>query len=645
MRQTNRLRAAVALGLVLAVGAAAAVARQVWADPGVVLLVSGGGADWVRVDRPFEMRVWQNAATTAEFETTFAVPRGFGGATLSVAALRAVAVYIDERLALDTGPAGAVADWKVPREVPLSAGLAVGSHRLRLAVSNRDGPALVRASCGPLGIYTGRGAWSARTAGGGWAPAVRAADPWRPALAGTFGTTLPALGRWSPLLLVPFAAGAVPVLLRLGSTGADWGRRARWAVLAAWVVLGAADVYRVPVTIGYDVVFHYEYIRYVVDHGRLPPPDGGVQFFQAPLYYLVSAGLWRILAAAGASGGELPYLMRLVPLACGAGLAEVCYRTARHAFPGRGDLQAVAVVVGGLMPVNLYMGLVVSNEPMAGCVGGAVAMMGVRFLSRPADAVNPRWLAVAGAALGLAVLTKVSMALWAVPLTAAVTVAVARGRPARQGAVAAGRAVAVMASVSVGICVPYLVRTWRAVGAPVISHGILRGIAWWQDPGYRTPRQFLSFGRGLTRVAYGGIDSVWDSLYSTVWGNGFLSGMADFAHRSPWHLDAMACGLWLGLPMSAAMGVGAVAGRVRGGRWFPSLAVGAFVLAVLWIYLTLPIYSCAKGSYLLSTLPCAAVLAAAGADRVIVGRRSRAVVVGLLSCWAATSYLTYVVTG
>ncbi len=622
----------------LAILVLAAVAHHLWASPDVVLLVPRDGADWVRVDRPFEVRVFENVTSTAEFETTLVIPPGFAGDDLSVTALRSIAVTVDGVPIMVVGPAD---NWKIARTVRLFPTLTAGPHQLRLFATNPTGPALVRAACPALGLHTGDATWQAREPGGPWRPAIRAGDPWRPAMAEAYESTAPALLRCLPALFALFAAGAAAAWFRPGRPSADWGRRLRWTVLAAWGVLAIADLYRVPLTIGYDVLSHYAYVRYIAGHARLPPPDGGTQFFQTPLYYIVSAILWRGLTALGAAAGDLPYLIRLVPLACGAGLAELCYRTARHAFPRRPDLHAVAVVVGGGAPVNLYMSLLVGNEPMAACLGGSVALLGVRFLARPGDAANPRWQVAAGAVLGLAVMTKVSMGLWAVPLAAAVATAVARHAGPRR---AAG-AVAVVAATTALICVPHVVRTWRLVGAPVVSHTVLRGTTWWQDPGYRTPRQLLTFGRGLTRVAYGGIDSVADSLYSTVWGNGFLSGMADPHHASPWHWDLMACGLWFGLLPTAAIATGALAGRVRGGRWFPVLSIGLFVAALVWVYLTLPIYSCAKGSYLLSALPCAAVLTAAGLDRIMVGRRSRAAVVGLLACWGATSYLTYLVTG
>ena len=629
-----------AVGIALAVIAGVLlVARRVAVDPGVVLLLPVSGAEWVRVDRPFGLSMrMDTVAAAADFEATGTAERPPVDAELSVTALRQVTATVDDVPLAEVGPPPA--SWKAARRFRLPTGLAAGPHRLRLSVTDRDGPPLVRAVCPDLGLLTGHGPWRARSDNGPWAAAVPAARPWRPALSDEFGPSWLALARASPLVIMPFGIASV-LALRQPSGGFDWGRRARWAVLAAWVVMGASEIGRLPLEVGYDAFDHYRFGRYVVDHnGRLPPPDAGLQFFQAPLYYWLPAALWKGLAACGVAATRLPYLIRLVPLGCGAGLAELSYRAARHAFPGRPGLHAVGVVVGGLVPVNLYMGLSVSNEPLAGLLGGGVAVVGIRLLSRPADPHRPRWLVGAGAMLGLAILAKVSMALWAVPLAVAVVVSRSRtpGRSPWRGVLAVWATAA-------AVCGPYLTRTWRVTGRPVIAHGTLGGHPWWQDPGFRTPRQLLTFGPGLTRVVYGGVDSVWDSLYSTVWANGFLTGMVDTEHQLPWHLDAMAAGLWLAIVPMALLAIGAVAGRPRGGRAFPAAAIAVFVAAVLWVYLTLPIYSCGKGSYLLSTLPCAAVLAAAGADRLVVGRRSRAVLIGLLAAWAVPSYLTYVSFG
>jgi hypothetical protein len=538
---------------------------------------------------------------------------------VSVTALRQFTATVDDTpLAVPTPT-----DWKQEVPVRLPTTLPAGPHRFRLTVTDPIGPPLVRARCDALGIATGWSDW--RVDG---APAVPVSLPFRPALSDRFGPSFDGLRSvWLPSLAA--LLGGMGIAWRTNLRSRLWGPLCRWAVLGLWVFLGIANLYRIPLSFGYDAAFHYDYIRYLVDHARLPPPDGGVQFFQAPLSYIVSAGLWKILAATGASADRLPYLMRLVPLACGVGLADVCYRAARHAFPGRPALHAVAVLLGGLVPVNLYMGLAVSNEPMAALLGGCVALACLRFITRPAERDDPKRVAIAGLLLGAAILTKVTAGLWAVPL------AVALRRPRR---------VAVAWAVAAVVCGPWVVRTWRYTGTPALSHTVLAdGQTWWQDPGYRTPRQLLTFGRGLTRVAYGGVDSVWDSLYATTWGNGFLSGTIGQPGRVPFDLRFMGAGLWFGLvPMGLAV-IAALGGRAPAG--FAAGSIGLFVAAVVWVYLTLPIYSCAKGSYLLSTLPCAAVLVAAGCDRVAVGRRSRAVVVGLLTCWAATSYLAYVVPG
>jgi hypothetical protein len=637
-RHRGRTLALIAL---LAAALVALVAHHLWTAPDVVLLVPADGADWVRPDTEFHLASHQNPTTFAVFETTLTTPPGFAGATLSVTALKRVAVDVDGTRLFDSGDRDAT--WKQTCTVALPAHLSAGRHRLRFTVGNHYGPALVRVACGPLGLASGHGDWRASGDGVDWKPPVVASVPWRSILSDRWERTAPFLWRRLPLLAGLFAIGAGASLWSTSPTAdrrpVDRGRVVRWAVVSLWVILAAVDLRWTSPADGYDADSHFAYIRHVAEHLRLPMPDAGPEFFQAPLYYVVSAGLWRALLVVGVKAAAMPTWMRLVPIACAVGLAELCYRAARHAFPGRSDLHAIAVVVGGLIPMNLYMGPFVSNEPAAGLVGGAVAVVGVRLLARPAEGVDRRWHAAAGLLLGLAFVTKVSMAVWAGPLAAAVAVAAAR-----RGGAAAARAVVTVAVVAAAVSAPYVLRTWSVAGTPVISHAVLHDGGWWQDPGYRTPRQFLTFDRGLTRVAYGGTDGLWDALYTTTWGDGFLGGEIDPDHHTKLRFDLMSCGLWLGLVPMAAMGFGALAGRVRGGRWFPTVSVAAFLLAVAGVYLTLPIYSCGKGSYLLSTLPCATVLAAAGFDRVMVGRRSRAVVAGLLTCWAVTSWATYIVT-
>jgi hypothetical protein len=68
------------------------------------------------------------------------------------------------------------------------------------------------------------------------------------------------------------------------------------------------------------------------------------------------------------------------------------------------------------------------------------------------------------------------------------------------------------------------------------------GQAWWQDPGYHVLGDYLRFGLALERPLMSAIASVPDALYSTLWGDGMLSGVGDVRTPVPWNLHWMAAG-------------------------------------------------------------------------------------------------------
>jgi hypothetical protein len=70
---------------------------------------------------------------------------------------------------------------------------------------------------------------------------------------------------------------------------------------------------------------------------------------------------------------------------------------------------------------------------------------------------------------------------------------------------------------------------------------------------------------------------------------------------------------------------------------FALASFALFLLAMMYVCLTLPIYSCVKSSYMLSTTPCLALLAAAGFDWLTPNWALRAVGAGALVCWAITA--------
>jgi hypothetical protein len=613
--------------------------RHLLAEPRVVLLESRDGADWLRVDRPFDSGANFDPLTAVAFSTSVEIPEHFAGAVMRVDALRRVIVDLDDRSIFDSGPE--LAGWKHTREVSIPPGLKAGRHSLIFVVSNRDGPSMLRAVCPELKLRSGAD-WLATADGKRWTPAVPADRVWEAHLPPQFVSTRRAMWELSPIFLIVFFLGAG--LLGRRASVVDWGRRMRWFLLLAWVVMAVNNVSKVPLTFGFDVDEHMRFIQYVANHHTLPRPDGAWQFFQAPLYYLVSGAMDRLLRMAHLPIRAIPYALRAIPLLCGGLMMEWCYRAGRILFPNRFDLQAVTTAVGGLLPVNIYMAMAVSNEPAAAAMSGLVVLMSLKLLSSPSVPGNRRLMAV-GFFWGLAFLTKINAVLWAAPMGFAIVVVLVRQRSRWFEFV---RAFACVGGTGLLVSNWWLIRNMRQIGRPFYLESTMSVGQWWQLPGYRTPKMFYEFGRVFHQPIYNGLASVWDSLYGTLWGDGIVGG------HPGWNFRLMSAGLGLAVvPMLLiATGIfraifsspGGVSAQ-RDGLRFASLSIGCFLLAILYVFLTLPIYSCAKASYLLGTAPCIGLLAAAGFDQLSKHRKLRAVIGGMLICWAATAYLTFFVIG
>jgi hypothetical protein len=174
----------------------------------------------------------------------------------------------------------------------------------------------------------------------------------------------------------------------------------------------------------------------------------------------------------------------------------------------------------------------------------------------------------------------------------------------------------------------------------------VRGILWWQDPGYRTWKQLLSFGESLIHPIYAGTNGLWDGLHSTMWLDGMLSGKAG-GTLPPWNLAPLLAGAWLGLLPLALILLGAGRAIVRAARGeidglaFCAVAICFGLTAVIWISLTVPTYSSIKATYLLGFLPCFGVLAASGYETLAGRTWLRLLLAGGIGCWAVFAYAAY----
>jgi hypothetical protein len=634
------------IALLLMLGGTVIFVRHLLAQDRVILLRPDGNAKWIRVHEPFDVAAKRNAANSAVFATTLNISNSSVPANIEVTALRRVVIDLDGTPIFDSGPD--LSKWKRVYEIPIPPGFSAGSRRLRCTVTNENGPSLLRLKCAAIGLATDS-TWQATADQQHWNPAATADQIWEPAVPETVD---PRMRDMPPIVLCAvafFAIGVVATLRTYQSSSETRASVARWFLLVAWTVLSLNNLFKVPIACGYDAQSHYEYILYLAEHFSLPKPDAGWQFFQAPLYYIVSAGFCRILIAAGLAHDTILILLRLIPLACGAMMIDISYRAARVVYPNRGDPQMIASIVGGLLPVNLYMSQTVSNEPMAAVFSGLIFLMLLRFLQQPKLIRSTKFVVLAGATLGLAWLTKINTLLWIAPVSIALASAAKRGStsPSNERFLKPLlKAGAIIASCAVLVSGPYIIHNLRLSGRAFYIEYPVSAARWWQDPGYRTPSNFYEFGHVFCRPIYNGTASVWDSLYGTLWGKGIPSG------QEPWNFRFMWCGLWLAIIPCMAILSGTVRAfffvkdpHVRDSLRIAGLTVGCFIAAILYVYLRLPIFSCAKASYMLGTAPCLGLLAAAGLDCIPSNRWPRAIASGAIASWATIAYLTYFSVG
>lgn len=183
-------------------------------------------------------------------------------------------------------------------------------------------------------------------------------------------------------------------------------REYRWAILPLLVLLALQVNIRLYYDLGYgyDMPQHYSNARAVMLTGWMPPPPltpSTYEAFQAPLFYVLSAGVIRLgeLFAPDGFRGFMPLALGLVTLIWALLIVVWVQEALGKCAPPL--VRALTVLVVMLFPANVLLGAMFSNDlPLAVC-----AMLTVYLLWRLARAGRLHdgraWL-VAGAAAATA---------------------------------------------------------------------------------------------------------------------------------------------------------------------------------------------------------------------------------------------------
>ncbi len=94
------------------------------------------------------------------------------------------------------------------------------------------------------------------------------------------------------------------------------------AVIGAWgALLRVLYVLVTPYTLrAHDAGGHLEYVRYVAERWAIPPAHLGFEMYQPPLYYFLSALLWRLGQALGFSHVQNMFLLQVFSLVLSIGM-------------------------------------------------------------------------------------------------------------------------------------------------------------------------------------------------------------------------------------------------------------------------------------------------------------------------------------
>jgi len=617
--------------------------ERVYTAPNAAILLDTPTARWIKADEPMNLAIHKTATTRTVFRRPFDLIMVPAGLTLRVRSFRDCRVFVNET-PLEPEVRGSP-HWVAGDLYQISGALREGRNEVWIAVENRRGPPALLVEAGLPKLSSGTD-WEVVSAqGGGPAPVKLLAEGLSDPFQHAFPSAYDGLRQAAPFLagafLLGFAASAfAKTRLALGLTPS----LLRWLLLFAWMVVSTNGLIRLFPGISFDLNGHLEYVAFILKNGRLPLAPDGWQAFQSPLYYLITAMLFRIARVfVPLTVGMACYLARLVPILSGLALIEISYRCAVRVFPGRRDLQCVATAIAGTVPMSFYICQEIGNEPLAGAVGAGVLYLCIRELAGT-DHLSPLANgALLGGLLGVALLAKAS----AVLLTPVMAwVLWRRFRPRGIGPLLrAGTGLVATASVVSGW---YFVRNWIYLGRPFIGGwDPARGIDWWQDPGYRTLLDLVRFGAAVSRPMYAGLAGLWDSFYSTLWLDGLASGKTIKVDAPPWNYDFMVALAPMALPLSLALIVGTVlipATRdpsTRAGLAASALAGLCFLIGIAYIYLTVPFYSSTKATYALSIVPALGLLAANGLKTVADSRWGSALLSGYLTSWTLCVFAAF----
>jgi 4-amino-4-deoxy-L-arabinose transferase-like glycosyltransferase len=350
---------------------------------------------------------------------------------------------------------------------------------------------------------------------------------------------------------------------------------------------------------------------------RTPVATEGWEMFQPPLFYFLSAIVYRLFGGESAEPNSLKAVQFMGTL---SGVANACFAllVLRKLFQRNYLIQLLGFSVVAFLPMCFYMNPLISNEIFSGSVISLAIYLLIRYGFE--KRIKIHHATIVGAGVGLALLSKYTASF--VFLTAA-TVLIIR---VLMNPAARRREVMVLAIFFVAV---FAMSGWLYVRNFVKFHDPFignwdkdSGYHYEQHHGYRTLGFYLKFGSvffhepGRSRWA-----SFWDGKYGSMWMDTHGSFLKLSEERANLYGGII---IYLALLPSVAILLGfcqSLRSAFQSARCNPDLALVMVsvltMISLISFTMEVPFFSTIKAFFYLSLLPAIAVFAGKGLHTMV----------------------------
>ena len=614
----------------------------------IPLLTDNDQAQWITMSEPVSLMARKVEPVRRVFARKISLAGDVPHLSVEIRVFRSAKVYVNGTKVLSLSRS----EKRVVRgKLDIGRHLKRGNNSLLIEVENDVGPPLLWLNSEASALKSG-GIWRVTADGNNWHPVQLATEIESVQLSDQIPTPLESLIERSGWIFSLFTIGFISTLVILRAGIDSVSERVlplfRYLLLFLLGLLYWHNAPQLPFHIGMDAPAHHEYLNYVISTTRLPMAGDGWQMFQPPLAYLLNAILVDV-SRYFAPEINVATVARVTTMVVALLTAHFAAKVAEAVLSDRPFAQWLAVCLAMTMPMAIYMSHSFANEPYFALFGVMMIYWIVARMEPAGGVIRYRDATLLGILCGLALLTKVTALILCLAIALAFLV-----RQIRAGA--EWRLFLKMVSLFcfwvVIIAGWWYLRNFIEMGRPFVGGWESRdNIVWWQYPGYRTINSLLGFGSALTYPLYAGAISFWDGIWSTLWGDGQLSGIVRFAQAPRWNYAAMHSLYLIAIPLTGLLWLGMarvlfVRNPTERGIHLELFTVSLILLiwAMFHLYASVPIYSSAKASYMLVMVPGIAVLVAWGADLIARSQLIKAMMAGLCSVWVGTVYQAFLIT-